>query len=412
MRIVPTVLGFLTLLASSCSRTTEASRVIITTNAGDIAICCNPNEEPPVKVGDFKIQIYEGQLEFLDPETIEATFTSTITRIGSTPGVKHKIRPPVSLSLDSGEPLEIGSTAIEVFVENCFFERVNVTFLAEVVGRRVDNRALTVLGISRTFAVINTCPPREPPPSPPQSIVEAILGFPVSDFEQYGQDTPTGVPVANPSPEIDPQVPAEGSTETFQVGAYVADLTQQQLDDAFLGLTPTFPIGLGSFGLTLMADSPAQMDPGPYLLTWQCVEEDIPLEIEGKQLQYGFLADRDADSQNNFRAMPPLDNDPLDDTDTWYIAQYESFGGWRLSVVDTQSGQPQLLPSGVRVIFFDQVQFFVIPVADLGMPTEILARYTTFQHEGDFGQAGLPWSADVTNPVGEPRIPITIQQGQ
>ncbi len=306
-------------LAACIDGNGERERIV--TDAQDIAFCCDPDGTLPMKVGEFRIQIYDGQLGFLDPSTISATFTSSFTRTDLPAGPSHIPPPSVRLSLASGDPLVLASNKIDVFVDNCDFSRIDVEVLAEVLGRRVDDQSLQVLSLRHTFSVVNTCPPTGPIKSAPQLMVEAILGTDVADFDQFSQDTPTGVPTDNPNSTIDPQVPIYDYTETFQVGSVVADLDQAQLDAAFLGANPTYPVGLSASGLTLRAVSSSTMMPGRYLLTWQCVVGDIPLNSPDQVLQYAFVADRDEDPANNYQPQAPLDKDPFDDTDTWYTTQ-------------------------------------------------------------------------------------------
>jgi len=392
---------------NTCTGSSDLSYIIH--NAADVTACCDPTEPTPLKLGEFQIQIFEGEFDFLDPDTINAVFTSQLVE-PSPPVGGHTLPSPVRLSVPSGGALALSSNTIEVLADNCFFSTVDVSFLAEVVGRRKDDHTLSVTGVSGSFSVTNTCPPAGSPPAPPQLITEAILGEPVTGFDQFARDAPTGVPTSNPNPAVPPQVPIYGFTETFQTGLVVVDLDQQQIDAAFEGPTPLFPQGAGAMGYTIYADSSVPMMPGSYVFAWQCVEESVPLQSTEDMLTYSFLADRDSDPANNFRAQAPFQKDPVDDTDTWYLTQYDPLGGgWRLNVLDAQTpGFPMPMTTSARVIFSGQVQFFVVPLTDFGSPLQMLVRYSTFAHEGDFGQTGGPWSGDATAPVGEPLISVSL----
>jgi hypothetical protein len=358
------------------------------------------------------VQIYDGQLTtYLQEDTLVPTFTATVSSGdgGGSGGPRHTPATQVSLVVNGGNPMALGSNEIAVFVDDTHFAELQVDFLAEVVGRRIDDNSLEVVGTSGTFTVTNLCPPPDPPATQPELLVEAILGGPVEDFSRFGQSAPVGVPTDNPSSMVAPQVPIFDYTETFEVGSLVVDLDQQQLDAAFLGTGPTFPTGMtGELGYTIESVVPAPMVPGRYLLTWQCVLEDIPVASMQQTLQYAFLADRDSDSANNFQAMAPNDRDPVDDTDTWYLAQYDPFSGWFLSVIDAQGRPPGIIASGVRVIYYRQVQLFVIPITELGSADAILARWSTLAHDGNFGQLGAPWSADATPTVEAGPSPVSL----
>jgi hypothetical protein len=410
MRLRNLLLAGVGLSAAACD-SSHAEREVLITNARDIVLCCDPAAlaAGPFEAGSFQIQIYAGQLAHLEEDTVEATFTSAIELADVDPDQRYELEPPVRLSLDSGAPLALGSNTIRVLIDDCFFSSARVRFFAEILGRRKSDLSLAVIALSGSFTVRNTCPPAGSAPTPPQRLFEAILGGPAADFGQFALAMPTGVPTRNSSSTVAPQVPPEPYTETFDVGGVVVELGEQQLEDAFNGPAPRFPLGAGPLGLTLFSDTPAGMSPGPYLVAWQGVEAPIPTAIAGKFLQFALVLDRDQDSSNNYVAQAPFDTDSFDDTDSWYIGQYETFGGWRFSTVDAQTFPPQALPSGARMIFSGQVQMLVIPVAELGSPAAVSARFTTFSHEGDFGLTGGPWSADQSRPIDEPRLEFSLQ---
>jgi hypothetical protein len=389
----------------ACARS-DPGRAQIIANSLDVSVCCDP-AATPIKVGAFRIQIFEGQLAHLDESTVTTLFTTSFATDGGAVGRQHGPPSPVRLSLASGQPLVMGSNNIEVFVDSCDFARVTVNYLAEVLGRRKDDRSLEVIGIGRTFTVTNTCPPAEVAPLP-QKLLEAVLGRPVStsDFARLPLAAPVGVPTFNRDPRIPAQVPIYPFTEVFQTGAVVVELDAQQLADAFTGPDPTFPLGVGDAGFTIQAVSPLPMAPGRYLFAWQCVEQNVPLEHPMLALRLAFLADRDANSANNFQNLPPFEKEQFDDTDTWYVANFDPFGGWSVSAVDAQQFPPNPMDSAVRVIIDRQGQYFVIPMAELDDAEQILVRYATLAHENDYGKT-RPWSADATPPVDEPLIRVS-----
>ncbi len=397
------------LALAACTGAGPEPQVLIA-NSRDIAVCCDPAAlaNGPIVVGDFQIQIYTGPLKDLDPDTIEVTFTSVIATGNEDPDQLHTITPPVTLSQPSGALLELGSTTVEVLVADCFFEQAEIRYFVEVIGRRADDFSLEVRELAGTFTVTNTCPPGGNPPAPPQRMLEAIVAQRLEGFEMFGLDVPVGVPTNNSSSIVTPQVPPELSTEAFQIGAVVVDLDETQLEAAFLGPNAIYPLGQGPNGLTLFSDFPGSMPEGPYLVVWQCCVEPIPTNAPNKFLQYALVFDRDGDTTNNYVPTPPFDTDPFTGTDTWFINQYEPFGGWRFSTTDARTFPPNPLQSGARAILAEQVQMFVIPLQDFGSPSEIGIRLTTFSHEGDFGFSGGPWSADQSLPITSPLVPVPL----
>ncbi|MBK8979352.1 MAG: hypothetical protein IPM29_25930 [Planctomycetes bacterium] len=402
------VAGALALLAGACTDSSYR-RDRILTDAEDVVGCLKLLDGQPTTIGSFRIQILDGEFEsFLEEGSISATFTSEIVRQGGNSGPRHGPRSPITLSLDSGSPLELGSNEIDIVLQDTDFEQVRVSFLAEVVGRRISDRSLAVFGIDREFVVTNTCVPVFRRVTPPQRIVETITGVEIDDFGRFYAATPTGVPTLNANPLIDPQVPTVGYTETFEVGSVVVDLDQQQLDDAFLGPNAVFPVGQGTEARTFEALTSSPMMPGRYLISWQCVEVDVPLENQDWYLQYALVLDRDGDTGNNYQGTTPFENDPFNGTDTWLILQYDRFSGWLLSSADARSFPPNLLTTACRAILQGQVLLWVVPIEDFGGPPAADLRHTCFAHAGDFGQIG-PWSADATPRIDEPLLRIALE---
>ena len=383
----------------------------IISNVRDFAFCCDPNQPVPIEVGEFQIQIYQGPLSHLDPDTLQATFTSIIERVDISTTLRHAVRPAVRMSLDSGSALTIGATTLRVFVDDCRFTRVDIQALVEVTGRRLDNRALELVADRFEFSVINLCPSPGSSASPTQQIVEAILGHAVLSLDGFHTATPTGIVTTHLASLIPDQVPILDFTEIFEIGAVSVELDQQQLDAAFLGPNPRFPLGDGAEGRTFEAEIPDLMQPGRYLLAWQCVEGSIPLQDQRWWFQYVVAFERDGEPANNFAATAPFDQDPTAGTDAWYAIVDEPFSEWRIAATEVQSGQPVPVPSAARGVLFDQILFWVIPVAELGGASQVSARYSDFVHEGDFGAAGGLWSADQEPPIASPLVPISLVDG-
>ena len=235
----------------------------------------------------------------------------------------------------------------------------------------------------------------------PQQIAEAILGFEIDNFGAFTLAAPTGVETCNSNLDIDKRIPA-GCEETFQTGVIVAELSQSQLENAFTGNSPALPIGTGDIGLTLEAENAISMEPGIYLVTWQCTEDPVPLSDPVRLSQRAYVADRDRQILNNYRGQTPFEGDYFDNTDLWFSAEYSPTEGWVLRVTDALNGNLMSIGSAARVTMAGRAQVFVIPVDELGGSSSIGGRYTAFTHEGDFGQQGGYWSGDTTPRVDEP----------
>lgn len=403
MRLSLVLLAALAAVLPSCESSHE--RAIVQSSVESIIFSCDPGDTFPLEIGTFYVQIFEGQLDFLEPSTITATFTSDITL--DLPGQHVPPQLPVRLSLASGSTLNLGATAVDVLVDNCDFSAASVRFIVEVVGRRKDDQTLSVTRHIRDFTILNINPPRLV--DIPQLLVEAVLGNQTTALDDFTLDAPTGVRTCNPAVELPDTLPA-AEADTFQVGAITVDLTQQQLDDAFLGSSPRFPLGTGPLGITLESFvNPVAPTPGRYLIAWQCVLDNIPDSPSDFRFFELFL-DRDNDPSNNFEAS--LEKSTTNDVDTWYTTLHQPGVGWAALAFDAQDQTaPQRFPSGVRVILYGQVQLFVVPLGELGDPTSAGIRMATFIHTGTQGRNGQPWSADSTPPVGEPLIAVTLTPG-
>ncbi len=359
-------------------------------------ICCT---SAPTVVSASPIDVLLGS----SGSTVSVQITVT-----STDSVLQLTFPNGGAQLPLGTPFagETGVVLYEVIATTCDFEMATMEIRVVRTETAADGSE-TVAEATESITIVNTCPPSSP--TPPEVLIAEIAGISIPNFPTAVISAPVGVPVSNSNRSIPTQVPV-AEVEVFQVGFLVGELSQDRLDASFTGPNPSFPIGAGQHGFTIAAETPTTMLPGLYAFTWQCTQADVPLADPMRLYQRAVVFDRDNDPNNNFRAQSPFLGDYFDNSDSWYAAEYSPAIDWRLAVTDAQNGVTAR-PSAARCILYNQVQLFVIPLSEIvdnGSLTQVPGRYSTFAHEGDFGQSGGFWSADATHPVDEPRLELSL----
>lgn len=373
----------LLLCVTACSSGDSSKFVGVGIQAADIIICCDPSQGAPGKVGQFNV----GVVVPVDVVNAETKITYTAAS-------------PARLSVASGATLLLDNNTVDVLLDHCNFTEVVIDVTVEITGTSLQGGVPYKQTVTQRIKITNTCPPVAV--TPPQTIAEEIIGAPIANFSQYTMSVPVGILINNSNLSIQARFP-DPKTEAFQVGAIVTDLSAQQLDDAFTGANALFPVGNGAHGRTLEPEFATPMMPGRYLLTWQCTQASIPIADPTSHSQYAYVADRDLNPGNNYFGSPPFTGDYWNNSDIQFSAQYTPSSDWRLQVtIANGTGGLQAEFSSARVILYNQVNFSVIPVAELGTAPEIAGRYTSFCHDGGFGQNGGEWSGDQTPLVTEP----------
>ncbi len=198
-------------------------------------------------------------------------------------------------------------------------------------------------------------------------------------------------------------------TEIFGHGGFRVFLDALKLAAVFslVNDNVAFPPGQGPNGYTLYPNLPTQMAEGEYLVVYQALLEDIPLNDTVQHFQYGFVFDADNDESNNYQpSNPEFANDFFKNTDRWYVAGYDPTNGWKLTVQSARDGNIQEVPSSARIIIAGDSMILVAPASEFDVPTPKY-RVTSFTHKGDWGlQAPHDWSGDPTPPVDEPLAEI------
>ena len=91
------------------------------------------------------------------------------------------------------------------------------------------------------------------------------------------------------------------------------------------------------------------------------VAEPIPLASDTVLLTYAAVFDRNADSIDNFHALPQFALDFFQDTDLWYEARWTSSGTWRLTRWIVVGGVARTFETRAVVVLVGNVLMFVIP---------------------------------------------------
>jgi hypothetical protein len=118
--------------------------------------------------------------------------------------------------------------------------------------------------------------------------------------------------------------------------------------------------------------------------------------LEGTIYQYAFVFDADGVTTNNFKDADTLDF--FNDTDLWYVLDFTSLNGWRLTAKTATTDSEGLhdineVASAARVIFTSNAVVLIVPQAEFTAPAPSY-RVTTFCYNAVNGFDRDPWSGD------------------
>ena len=426
MRMSPAVklltsVALFALLSASCTdQSSTISRTQILSTVDQVmTLCCDEDGTFPVKVGEIQIQIFEGQLNFIDQSTRSNTFAVTVaTATDPGPG-EHQRAAPISFSVPDGGALEEGATTVEVFAESCGFDVADIDFVAEVVGRRLDDRTTAVVRTTGSFQIVNTCAGVIRAPSPPQVLLEAVIGqeLDTDTFDALQREDRVGEATFAP-PVLASSQPPQPFLEIFATGAAVVPISQDALDIAFNNpdalLRPGETTELG-FTVPLFA---TPVNAGNFLVMWLCVQEDVLLDdIRSLRLgsspigvqQIWFLLETDGDPANNFSAPAGQENSFQVNTDFRVLGQLTDInpnGSSTWSLIGNRA---------VRMVIQGPVVMAFIPldIFAMALPPVIQSRFVI--HVSNLPSSFDVWSGDQTpaiNPMDrtmEELIPISLE---
>jgi len=157
--------------------------------------------------------------------------------------------------------------------------------------------------------------------------------------------------------------------------------------------TTTFPDGQGPNGYTLSANMPIAPAAGDLLVLSMVADADIPLADPVNYYTYGFVADSDGDSTNNWVPDPAFPKDIFQGTDYWFTAEYNPTDGWSLLVRTAYNNNVQEVSSAAKAIISGNSITLVVPLGEF-QSMYPRWRLTSFRHSGDFG-LNPPYDFDI-----------------
>ena len=205
-----------------------------------------------------------------------------------------------------------------------------------------------------------------------------------------------------PVPQMTARNPITGRTGDFSFETTIEEngATELILDEVRAAtLTNRFPCGEGDYAYVLCA-SDDELVPGEYAMLWMKTQSDFPVETES-YYQYGFVVDRDGDSDNNYESLMYPD-DFFNGTDFWVVLSKAPGEGWSIAVQDATDGViTPIEDAKVRVIADTRGYITALVPASLLGAGPRAYRTTIHKHLGDLGE-NEPWSGAVVPPVSSP----------
>jgi len=125
------------------------------------------------------------------------------------------------------------------------------------------------------------------------------------------------------------------------------------------------------------------MPEGEVLILSMQLGDEIPRMDPDHYYTYAAVLDADGDPSNNFQFVPPYNWDYFQNTDRWYLMDWNPLNRiWKLDVVQAQP-DPNPVTSKARVVVSDDVITFFIPGEEYGADSPGF-RLTAFGHDGTF----------------------------
>ena len=158
-------------------------------------------------------------------------------------------------------------------------------------------------------------------------------------------------------------------------------------------------------GIVVCPESAADMPEGRILMLVMQLAEPVPLADSDHFYTYAAVLDADGNKANNFQFNPPYDWDYWQNTDRWYILDWNpELGSWSFNVPDINKQSFSDISNARAVIYEDMVVFF-IPADEFSVDYPAF-RLSAFGHDGSYSPDVS--SGDVTgaNPGEELLQPI------
>ena len=138
---------------------------------------------------------------------------------------------------------------------------------------------------------------------------------------------------------------------------------------------------------------------GDWVVFFNVMHDTVPPADPTDYFQYGFVFDRDGDTENNYEPHPSYPYDFFQDTDYWIVASYSPGGGWTLVATDATDSAPVTVDSDARMIVNGTTLILLVPREEF-LAEHIGYRMTAYRHPGDWGTGG-DWDGDVQPPVAD-----------
>ena len=118
-------------------------------------------------------------------------------------------------------------------------------------------------------------------------------------------------------------------TTTLYWGIVFATINNNLWADiiSYFSFVNGFWIGPWPLGVTKTIDMHTMLDSADWIVLYNVMHDDIPEADPTNSYQYGFVFDRDGNTNNNYQPTPDYANDFFADTDYWVVATYDPVAG-------------------------------------------------------------------------------------
>jgi hypothetical protein len=137
-----------------------------------------------------------------------------------------------------------------------------------------------------------------------------------------------------------------------------------------------------------------------YIVFFNVMHDTIPIADPVNHFQYGFVFDRDADTENNYEPHPSFPYDFFQDTDYWIVATYDPAAGWSMEVTDATDSMPTPVSSDARMIIVGNTLIVLVPRSEF-QADYIGYRMSAYRHPGGWGMTSGDWDGDFQPPVAD-----------
>ena len=144
---------------------------------------------------------------------------------------------------------------------------------------------------------------------------------------------------------------------------------------------------------------------GKYLYVTKHFAGDFPSSDTTHTFQYSVGFDQDGVSANNWTGSASFPNDFYLGEDRVYELDKSPVTQWTLNVVDLTNNQRSTPPSQAVAVVYKTIAGVLIPMSKI-TSAHPSYRVTAFEHTGDFGLKGGPWSGALDPTAHEPLAPF------